>query len=294
MALDENKRLWAWGGNESGCLCVGDGLDRYAPMCVPGSQEWVLEKVVCGYSHTILLSAYSAGEVQSRRFYMDGMLHLDELVSTEFCMYSWSASGRYYPLSVIRNFFQAHNFPMSPDPIFCVDTGSDQRLADAIERVQAFAFKGETTLEKVKIIALAVFYEYGGAQSSLNEVSSKHVSLLMERLPEKSGIVPIGAVRVGDSRHRAVLTKLVCDRMGIPCALVRGAVPDVDRTGGFFDLSTCTLEPEYKSMHHWNFVKLQDDTCYLVDTVGVPTDVREVENSQELMAQIGQADFNVP
>ena len=37
---------------------------------------------------------------------------------------------------------------------------------------------------------------------------------------------------------------------------------------------------------------LQGDECFMVDTVGLPTDLRAVENSESLLQQLGPADRN--
>eukprot|EP00961_Rhodomonas_salina_P237653 3212447-Rhodomonas_salina.1 len=38
-----------------------------------------------------------------------------------FCFYSWDVAGRYYPASVVLNFFAAHNQSITHFPIFVVD-----------------------------------------------------------------------------------------------------------------------------------------------------------------------------
>ena len=67
----------------------------------------------------------------------------------------------------------------------------------------------------------------------------------------------------------------------------------VGRSDGFFDLSLSSEDPDYENFHVWNVVKLDSDECFLVDTIGIPTDVRKVENSAALLEQLGQADRDV-
>ena len=217
---------------------------------------------------------------------------MDDIIENEFCLYPWGQEGRYYPLSVIRGFIEAHGVTLSPLPVICVDPSNDTRLAQVLQRVQAFAAQCPTVPERVRALALAVYYEMGGAHAALNEVAERHLSLLVERQGLTAGTVPMGSIRVGDSRVRATLFKLACDRLGVPCSLVRGAVPDVDVTSGFMDLSLCSPDPSYAHRHHWNIVTLEGETCFLVDTVGLPTDLRQVEDSQALLRQFGQADKN--
>jgi hypothetical protein len=102
---------------------------------------------------------------------------------------------------------------------------------------------------------------------------------VLERLQITSGLLPLGCIRLGDSRHRAILFKLAADRLAIPCCLLRGAIPDVDSSEGFLDLSLCTPDlSTYHALHHWNLVRLEAGRCYMVDCVGLPSDVRPVDN----------------
>ena len=48
---------------------------------------------------------------------------------------------------------------------------------------------------QVRVLAVSVFYELGGAHSALNDASAKHVTLLMSRMPRQTGMVPLGSVR---------------------------------------------------------------------------------------------------
>lgn len=41
-------------------------------------------------------------------------------------------------------------------------------------------------------------------------------------------------------------------------------------------------------------VRLEAGNCYMVDTVGVPSDVRLVENSEDVLLQLGQPDRYLP
>jgi len=284
--IDSTGKLWTWGGNEGGCLGLGDAQRRAAPAPVPSSAELGLQQAVCGYSHTVLVSKFEASQVQSRAFF--------DPIENQFCLYPWGQESRYYPLSVLRAFIDKHGVPLSPLPVIVIDPPNDERLSQVLQRLQAIAVQCPTVPERVRALALAVYYEMGGAHAALNEVSAKHMALLVERQGLQNGAVPIGSIRVGDSRVRAALFKLACDRLGVPCSLVRGAVPDVDVSSGFFDLSLCSSDPGYANNHHWNIVKLEGDECFMVDTVGLPTDLRAVENSANLLQQLGDADRNAP
>jgi len=294
-ALDKDGKVLVWGSNRNGQLCLGDTKARYAPVTVSGSMELEIDQIACGYSHTVLLSKLEQAEVQARQFYQQGLVHMDDRLLDGFCLYNWSRSARYYPHSVASSFYSRHGVPMAADVITTVSVAQDRRLMEVVERLQCVASKGESTLEKCRLLAVGVYYEMGGAQRALNEGSARHVQQLIERMQIKSGLVPLGCIRIGDSRHRAVVFKLVADRLAIPCCLLRGALPEVDSSDGFFDLKLCSPDVEaYLALHHWNLVRLEGGRCYMVDTVGLPSDVRVVDNSDDLLLQLGQADRFLP
>lgn len=78
VSLDSQSRLWAWGDNAGGALCLGDGTMRTSPVMVQGSADLVLGHVACGYGHTLLLSVYEASEAQSRKFYSTGIVTMND------------------------------------------------------------------------------------------------------------------------------------------------------------------------------------------------------------------------
>ncbi|XP_042744688.1 armadillo repeat-containing protein 3 isoform X2 [Lagopus leucura] len=117
-----------------------------------------------------------------------------------------------------------------------------------------------TTREQVVALAQFVADKMGGAieRDKLHDFSWElHISEIKFEL--KSNIVPIGKVKKGTFYHRALLFKVIADRLGIGCSLVRG---------------------EYN--RGWNEVKLVDDSPqgvtglllppqeYIVDLMFVP------------------------
>ncbi|XP_025004147.2 armadillo repeat-containing protein 3 isoform X4 [Gallus gallus] len=117
-----------------------------------------------------------------------------------------------------------------------------------------------TTREQVVALAQFVADKMGGAieRDKLHDFSWElHISEIEFEL--KSNIVPIGKVKKGTFYHRALLFKVIADRLGIGCSLVRG---------------------EYNRA--WNEVKLVDDSPqgvtglllppqeYIVDLMFVP------------------------
>ncbi|XP_072185044.1 armadillo repeat-containing protein 3 [Excalfactoria chinensis] len=117
-----------------------------------------------------------------------------------------------------------------------------------------------TTREQVVALARFVADQMGGAieRDKLHNFSWElHISEIEFEL--KSNLVPIGKVKKGTFYHRALLFKVIADRLGIGCSLVRG---------------------EYNRA--WNEVKLVDDSPqgvtglllppqeYIVDLMFVP------------------------
>ena len=219
-ALDKDGKLWRWGENCSGCLGLGDHENRSLPVSVPGSQDLVLDKIACGYRHFIAVSALDVAEIQSRDFFLNGLLHLDEPLESGFCLYAGSMSAQYQPLSVTFHFFDRHGVPISRDPIFIVDPCSDERLREVIARLLCLIKNGHNALEQVRLLAMGVYYEMGGAHARLNVACERHVTSLIDRIPIPNHVVPLGSVRIGDARLRATLMKLVCDRIGVRCCLI--------------------------------------------------------------------------
>ncbi|XP_021242949.1 armadillo repeat-containing protein 3 isoform X6 [Numida meleagris] len=127
-----------------------------------------------------------------------------------------------------------------------------------------------TTREQVVALAQFVADKMGGAieRDKLHDFSWElHISEIEFEL--KSNIVPIGKVKKGTFCHRALLFKVIADRLGIGCSLVRG---------------------EYNRA--WNEVKLVDDSPqgvsglllppqeYIVDLMFVPGFLMKQESAE--------------
>ena len=50
-ALDEEGKVWVWGSNRNGNLCLGDCKDRFAPVAVPGTQDLEIRYALGRPSH---------------------------------------------------------------------------------------------------------------------------------------------------------------------------------------------------------------------------------------------------
>ncbi|XP_053876658.1 armadillo repeat-containing protein 3 isoform X3 [Malaclemys terrapin pileata] len=114
----------------------------------------------------------------------------------------------------------------------------DSILLDYITDASKIILPLTTTKEQVVALALFVADKMGGPieRDKLHEFSWElHISEIEFEL--KCNVVPIGKIKKGTFYHRALLFKVIADRIGIGCSLVRG---------------------EYGRA--WNEVKLVDDS----------------------------------
>ncbi|CAN4108640.1 unnamed protein product [Withania somnifera] len=94
---------------------------------------------------------------------------------------------------------------------------------------------------------------FGGPVKDANLILAKWIETSTElRTSLHTGVLPIGSLKIGLSRHRALLFKVLADHVGIPCRLVKGS----HYTG---------LEDDAV-----NIVKLPNDSEFLVDLMGAP------------------------
>ncbi|XP_010917626.1 uncharacterized protein [Elaeis guineensis] len=117
---------------------------------------------------------------------------------------------------------------------------------------------------------------HGISSLNFNDLCEKSLRFIKET--RNSNVVPIGTLRFGVCRHRAVLMKYLCDRAEppIPCELVRG----------YLDFMP----------HAWNtilvrrgnsWVRMVADVCY-------PTDIREETDPEYFCRYIPLSRLNVP
>ncbi|KAM3929613.1 armadillo repeat-containing protein 3 [Leptodactylus fuscus] len=116
----------------------------------------------------------------------------------------------------------------------------DQDLVDYISEVTSTILPMPHPRDQVVALAQFVAEKMGGpiAKDRLQEFSWElHVSELKYEL--KCNVIPIGKIRKGIFYHRALLYKVIADRIGLSCSLTRG---DYGRA--------------------WNKVKLLDDSIH--------------------------------
>ncbi|WOK99183.1 serine/threonine-protein kinase EDR1 [Canna indica] len=76
----------------------------------------------------------------------------------------------------------------------------------------------------VQRISELVMDHMGGPVRDANDMLTKWMERSTElRTSQQTSLLPIGCIRVGLSRHRALLFKVLADNIGIPCKLVKGS-----------------------------------------------------------------------
>lgn len=98
----------------------------------------------------------------------------------------------------------------------------DKKLRRIIETVkeEAKRYKNEVLVEyllKIVCLALGDYGLPGGATSSQADAS-----LYAQMKAQGHNFLMLGSVKIGLCRHKALLFKLLCDAVGIDCALVTG------------------------------------------------------------------------
>ena len=95
-------------------------------------------------------------------------------------------------------------------------------------------------------LARKVSDRMGGPSDTILENSESHLEELRKNI---GNAVPLGSIRLGVCRHRAILFKVVCDYLGLKSRLVRGKMEDCP--------------------HAWNIIK-QNEEYHLVDVMNSP------------------------
>lgn len=145
--------------------------------------------------------------------------------------------------------------------------------------------------ELVQKIAELVVQHMGGPVVDANDILRSWRSKSYELRSSLNNIVlPLGCLKIGLSRHRALLFKVLADHVGIPCRLVKGSHYTGTDEGAV------------------NVVKLESEREYIVDLMGAPGTLLPAEMAgatgnvdlfenaalvEELFSQIEKAQNNI-
>ncbi|KAL3586830.1 hypothetical protein D5086_013697 [Populus alba] len=105
----------------------------------------------------------------------------------------------------------------------------------------------------IQKIADVVVDRMGGPVSDADEMSSRWKRRSKELQNALNSIIlPLGCLDVGLSRHRALLFKVIADRINLPCMLVKGSYYTGTDDGAV------------------NLIKIDDGSEYIIDLMGAP------------------------
>ena len=288
-AVQANGCVWTWGRNDFGQLGHGDNSTRTIPVDIRNSDVLGISRVACGFSHTFLLSGLDPCEAQARRWHESGKIHIQELLYDKFYFFRPSKDNSYKSMSEMNKFFARHNRPSISRPCITVCVAQDERLHRIVSLCEQFAINTPEFLSRFRVVAMCIFYEFGGLISSLPSICQSHVEQVLSRPEFSNYIIPIGCIRIGDAQIRSLALKFVCDKLGIPCCVVRGRTPtdQDDETG----CDACRGGSWSIESHVWVCTKDEEGTWYYGDVVSIPTRLTRVMNQTEFISQIGNAHF---
>ncbi len=190
-------------------------------------------RVACGFAHTLLLSGLDPCEAQARRWHESGRIHIQELLHDNFYFFRPSPDNSYKSMNEMKNFFARHNRPSISRPCVTLCVARDERLHRIVSLCEQFTVNTPEFLSRFRVVAMCIFNEFGGLISSLPSLCQSHVEQVLSRPEFSNYIIPIGSIRIGDAQIRSLALKFVCDKLGIPCCVVRGPTPtdQDDETG---------------------------------------------------------------
>jgi hypothetical protein len=136
-------------------------------------------------------------------------------------------------MNEMKNFFARHNRPSISRPCVTLCVARDERLHRIVSLCEQFTVNTPEFLSRFRVVAMCIFNEFGGLISSLPSLCQSHVEQVLSRPEFSNYIIPIGSIRIGDAQIRSLALKFVCDKLGIPCCVVRGPTPtdQDDETG---------------------------------------------------------------
>ncbi|PIN25655.1 Tyrosine kinase [Handroanthus impetiginosus] len=198
--------------------------------------------------------ANAAADLLSRRYWNFGVLDFEEKVVDGFYdVYNLSADPAVR--ANMPSLTDLESIGGSNYEVVIVNRKIDPALEELMQIAHCIVLDCHATEITVLIQRLAelVTEHLGGPVRDANVILAKWMERSMElRTSLHTTILPIGSLRVGLLRHRALLFKALADSVGIPCRLVKGS----HYTGVEDDAV--------------NIVKLQDDSECLVDLMGAP------------------------
>ncbi|KAL3537896.1 hypothetical protein ACH5RR_001262 [Cinchona calisaya] len=205
----------------------------------------------------------------------DSVGHRDDAAADLLSRHYWDYSVLDYEEKVVEGFYDV--FSLSSDPgsrgkmpsltdletnaggsdfeVVIVNQKIDPALEELMQIAQCIALDCPTTELGLLVQRLAelVTEHMGGPVKDANIIVARWMEKRTElRTSLHTAVFPLGSLRLGLSRHRALLFKVLADNVGIPCRLVKGS----NYTGNEDDAV--------------NVIKLPNESEFLVDLMGAP------------------------
>ncbi|KAI5556544.1 hypothetical protein POPTR_018G053800v4 [Populus trichocarpa] len=137
--------------------------------------------------------------------------------------------------------------------VIMVNRYVDAELQDLEKKAYIMSLESTVSDGLIQKIADVVVDRMGGPVSDAGEMSSRWKRRSKELQNTLNSIIlPLGCLDVGLSRHRALLFKVIADRINLPCMLVKGSYYTGTDDGAV------------------NLIKMDDGSEYIIDLMGAP------------------------
>ncbi|CAI9102465.1 OLC1v1000744C1 [Oldenlandia corymbosa var. corymbosa] len=205
----------------------------------------------------------------------DTSSHRDDAAADLLSRQYWDYSVLDYGEKVVEGFYDVFSLSMDPSirgrmpsltdieanpggsdfEVVIVNWTIDPDLQELIHVAQCIKLDYPTTNIGLLVqrVAELVTDHMGGPVKDANVFQARWMERSTDlRISLHTAVLPLGSLRLGLSRHRALLFKVLADNIGIPCRLVKGS----HYTG---------IEDDAV-----NIIKLPDESEFLVDLMGEP------------------------
>lgn len=179
-----------------------------------------------------LVPGVSRVESTAYRYWVSNCLGYEDRIEDGFyeiwgmSPYVWSMCtdsnelGRMPPLESLRSVNPAE----AEFEVVLVDRNGDPHLRELEDKAVSLAYESQEVLDLAAKLAQMVAIQMGGSAVSDEALAetwrtnTSKMTLLLGSL-----VLPIGMLKCGLGRHRALLFKVMADSVGLPCRLVRGS-----------------------------------------------------------------------
>ncbi|KAL2608857.1 hypothetical protein R1flu_027430 [Riccia fluitans] len=207
-------------------------------------------------------SGKSQADIVSYRYWACNMVDYDEIIPDGFYDVSGVLSESYLSerMPSLSKLTRLSISESSKIEAVLVDRSLDPDLVSLEERVVSLSIspelglKGSLKTELAQKIALIVVEHMGGPVGSDTEMLDRWRKASWDIKKNAQNVVlTLGGLTIGLTRHRALLFKVLADRVGLRCQLVKGG-----HYQGFEEEGAV------------NIVKVEDDREYMIDLMGAP------------------------